>query len=92
MELLEGGADGAFVQEIVDYFYYAQLRSQGEDSKLPRQISGAVPLTELANLMRALGYYPSEKDVEYMLHEATFATFRETGELTDQIGFDDFIR
>jgi WD40 repeat protein len=92
MELLEGGPDGAFVQEIVDYFYYAQLRSQGEDSKQPRVITGAVPLTELANLVRALGHYPSEKDVEYMLHEASYMTYHETGEVTDQIGFDDFIR
>lgn len=92
LELLEGGPDGAFVQEIVDYFYYAQLRSQGEDTKLPRTISGAVPLTELANLMRALGFYPSEKDVEYLLHEAAHMTYHETGELADHIGFDDFIR
>lgn len=92
MELLEGGADGAFVQEIVDYFYYAQLRSQGEDSKAPREISGTVPLSELANLMRALGYYPSEKDIEHLLHEAAHINVLETDALTDQIGFDDFVR
>jgi WD40 repeat protein len=30
-DLIEGGADGEFVQQISDFFYYAQLRSQGED-------------------------------------------------------------
>jgi len=92
MDLLEGGRDGAFVQEIVDYFYYAQLRSQGEDSKAPRQISGSVPLVEVPNLVRALGYYPSEKEVEYMLHEASYMRFHETKSVSGSIDFDDFIR
>lgn len=92
MELLEGGREGAFVQEIVDYFYYAQLRAQGEDTKLPRQITGVVPLAELPNLVRALGFYPSEKDVEYMMLEASHMKVVQTGELVHDIDFDDFIR
>lgn len=92
IELLEGGANGAFLQEIVDYFYYAQLRAQGEDSKQPRVISGALPLAELPNMMRALGFYPSDKDVEYFVREASYMPFPQTGELADHISFDDFIR
>lgn len=65
--LLDGGRGGAFYEEIADYIYYAQLRSQGEDTTSPRRTSGRVPLAELPNLMRALGYYPTELEVRPVL-------------------------
>jgi hypothetical protein len=46
--LLEGGEDGELHRDIVDYFYYCQLRHLGEDSMEPRQltgIAGAQPVT-----------------------------------------------
>eukprot|EP00966_Prymnesium_polylepis_P196218 4547648-Prymnesium_polylepis.1 len=62
--LIDGGADGPLYQEMLDYFYYAQLRAQGEDTTEPRRITGLVPVSEVGNLMRSLGFYPSEKEVE----------------------------
>jgi hypothetical protein len=38
--LLEGGEDGELHRDIVDYFYYCQLRHLGEDSMEPRQLTG----------------------------------------------------
>ena len=64
-KLLEGGRGGDFYEEVADYFYYAQLRSQGEDTTAPRKATGRVPLAELPNLMRALGYYPTEQEVRH---------------------------
>lgn len=61
--LLEGGAGGGFYEEIADFFYYAQLRAQGEEATSPRWATGRVSLNELPNLMRALGYYPTEQEV-----------------------------
>ena len=66
---LDGGAEGGFYQEVVDHFYYAQLRAQGEDTTEPRKITGRVPIAEVGNLMRALGYYPSEREIDEMTQE-----------------------
>jgi hypothetical protein len=53
--LLDGGKGGEFYEDMVDYFYYAQLRAQGEDTADPRQITGTVNLEQAMALMRALG-------------------------------------
>lgn len=42
---------------------------QGEDTTAPRSITGKVMLTMVPNLMRALGYYPSEAEVTDMMTE-----------------------
>ena len=45
---LDGGAEGSFYQEIIDHFYYAQLRAQGvraeldvSDERFPKKIRTA---------------------------------------------------
>ena len=53
--LIEGGADGAVYQEIVDYST-TPLRAQGEDTTAPREITGRVGVAELGAL-RAAGHY-----------------------------------
>merc|ERR1712060_615545 len=82
---------GEFYKEMVDYFYYAQLRAQGEDTIEPRRITGRVPFAELGNLMRAIGYYPSEREIDEIVQEAALA---QTGsdEEADTGGFGDFLR
>jgi hypothetical protein len=91
-KLIEGGKDGEFYQEIVNYFYYSQLRAQGETSTAVREITGFIPLEEIPNIMRALGFYPSEKEVEDMLNEVKYARFTATGDLSTEIGLVDFIK
>lgn len=48
-------------QELVDYFFYALLRTQGEDTTEERSTASVVPVAEIPNIMRALGYYPTEQ-------------------------------
>lgn len=48
-------------QDIMDYFFYALLRTQGEDTTVERSSADNVPLSEIPNIMRALGYYPTEQ-------------------------------
>jgi WD40 repeat protein/Ca2+-binding EF-hand superfamily protein len=79
-------------QDIVDYFYYAQLRTQGEDATEERQITGKVPLEEIPNMVRALGFYPTEEEVANMVAEIKYATFTETGETQETIDLDTFIK
>ena len=79
-------------EDLIDYFYYAQLRTQGEDTMEERKITGLVPLKELPNLVRALGYYPSEEECANMIAEVYYANFTETGETCDTIDLDTFIK
>ena len=75
----------------MDYFYYAQLRAQGEDSTEARQITGRVPLTEIGNLLRSLGFYPSEREIDEIVQEVHLS--RAAGEPdADSIDFDNFLR
>jgi WD40 repeat protein len=71
LPLLEGGAGGELHQDIIDYFYYCQLRAQGEDAMESRAIVGKIPLEEVPSLMRAVGFYPSEEEVANMLNEVS---------------------
>lgn len=92
LSLLDGGSTGQFYQQLRDYFYYAQLRAQGEDVTQKRHVTGSVPLGEIPNLMRALGYYPTEHEVAAMCNEVRFAHFAATGDLTEAIFVDDFVK
>jgi cilia- and flagella-associated protein 251 len=47
VRMLEGGADGGELNDLVDFFYYSQLRTQGEDTTQPRDIRNAAPLSEV---------------------------------------------
>jgi hypothetical protein len=38
--MLDGGQDGVLYNDLVDYFYYFQLRRQGEDAIESRIITG----------------------------------------------------
>lgn len=83
--LLEGGEHGELHCEIVDYFYYCQLRNWGEDSMDQRDLPGVIPLEEIPSLVRAIGYYPSEEEVANMINEVRYKRFMITGETQDTI-------
>lgn len=93
-ELLEGGRDGEFYKEIVDYFYYAQLRSQkgGEQATGEREATGLIPITEIPYIMRALGYYPTQQEIKDIVSEVHYSRFVETGQPVNEINFEDFIK
>ena len=88
---LDGGAEGSFYQEMMDHFYYAQLRAQGEDTTDPRKITGTVPISQLGNMMRSLGFYPSQREVDEVMQEARLVAAAANRETTDSITFDEFL-
>jgi hypothetical protein len=90
--MVEGGAAGDFYKDMVDYFYYSQLRAQGEMSTSTRSTNGQVPLEEIPNLMRSLGFYPTERDIENMTTEVKYSKYLIDGTVADSINFDDFLR
>jgi len=91
MSLIEGGAEGTLYNDIVDYFYYCQIRSQGEDSMDSREMKGQIPILEIPNFMRAIGYYPSEVEIDNMMSEIKYKNFTTTGQLETTVSLGDLI-
>ena len=71
LRLLDGGADGAFYNSSLISFTM-QIQSQGEDSTEAQAVDGRVPLSCIPDLVRALGFYPTELEVQNMLSEVTW--------------------
>ena len=92
INLIEGGREGQNYQDMKDFFYYSMIRSKDEDTTKTRKLNGNVPLTELPNLMRAMGYYPTEMEVNNMNDEVKFSVFSDKGEQIKEVDLDTFIR
>lgn len=75
-----------------DFFYYSMIRSKDENTTKTRKLDGTVPLVELPNLMRAMGYYPTEHEVKQMTDEVIFSEFSEDGKKTYSVDLNTFIR
>ncbi|KAK3746263.1 hypothetical protein QZH41_016512, partial [Actinostola sp. cb2023] len=90
--LLEGGREGELFAELEDYFYYAQIRDQSVDTTETRQVSTTVPLSQVPYITRALGFYPSEQEVEDMINEIKFSNYVETGKYVTHIDLGEFIK
>lgn len=74
LSLLEGGASGSRYQEICDIFAYGQVHAQGEASTQPRRAGITLPITELASVMRALGFFPTTEELAALTNEARLSS------------------
>jgi cilia- and flagella-associated protein 251 len=92
INLIDGGRDGQTYQDMKDFFYYSMIRSKDENTTKARRLNGTVPLDELPNLMRAMGYYPTQQEVDNMKDEVKFSNFAETGQHVNAVDLDTFIR
>jgi WD40 repeat protein/Ca2+-binding EF-hand superfamily protein len=90
--LLEGGASGPLFNQLLDFFYYSQLKTQGLDSTKPRKITGRIPTSEAIELMRALGFYPTEKQIENIIFEVKSDQNGAQGAEKGQISLEQFIK
>ena len=51
-----------------------------------------VPVEELPNLMRAMGYYPTEQEVKNIIDEVKYSAFTQLAVPTTHVNIDEFIR
>ena len=75
-----------------DFFYYSMIRSKDENTTKTRKLDGTVPLEELPNLMRAMGYYPTQQEVQNMTDEVKFSVYSDMGDPTTTVDMETFIR
>jgi len=92
LKLIEGGEQGEFYSDMKDYFYYSQIRSQDENTTRARSLDGTIPVEEIPHLMCALGYFPTQLEIQNMINEVKYSKFAETGDYVDRIVFDDFFK
>ena len=78
LSLLEGGREGLMYQEMLDFFYYSQIKSKDENVTKQRKLDGTVSASYLPGLMSAMGYYPSKKEIENMNNEVKYWKFPES--------------
>ena len=91
-DLMQGGREGELFKELEDYFYYAMIRSQGVNTMKQRHVTVAIPIDEIPFVMRSLGFYPTEQEVEDMLNEVKFSKYVETGKYVTDIDLNTFIK
>ncbi|KAJ3253758.1 Cilia- and flagella-associated protein 251 [Boothiomyces macroporosus] len=79
------GDQGQIYREFEDYFYLAQIKTQGEHTTSNRVIKSRVPLSEIPSLVQAMGFYPSNQEIDDMINEVKYSTFAQANgkEATD---------
>lgn len=92
IKLIEGGEQGQTYGDMQDFFYYSMIRSKDENTTKTRVLDKTVPLNELPNLMRAMGYYPTEQEVSNMMDEVRFSNYSDQGEARESVTMKDFIK
>ncbi|KAG8231266.1 hypothetical protein J437_LFUL011120 [Ladona fulva] len=65
--LIEGGAEGSFLQQAKEYFCLGKIFHQGFHCQ--HQMDSLIKFCDIANVMRSLGYYPTEKEIKDMTKE-----------------------
>ncbi|KAG6448660.1 cilia- and flagella-associated protein 251 isoform X2 [Manduca sexta] len=88
--LIENGRPGWLFQEIRDLFYYVQILCQGTFSPAMRRVKDYIPIDSLPDLMRALGFFPSEYEVENLLEEAKYKVYLYNP--VTEIDFEEFVK
>ena len=77
---------------LQNVFYFCQLEAQGLETEGDRKVTRSIPLNKVADGVRALGWFPSELQIEELLTEIKFSQFHKTQEQATEVDLDDFIK
>uniref|UniRef100_A0AAV2MPT8 C2H2-type domain-containing protein n=1 Tax=Knipowitschia caucasica TaxID=637954 RepID=A0AAV2MPT8_KNICA len=80
--LLEGGRDGHFFK----------IQPQSKNSLQNFEVSTKIPLSEVPTMMRALGFFPSEQEIEDMKNEVKFSRYADTRSYVTELDLDEVIK
>ncbi|XP_056636107.1 cilia- and flagella-associated protein 251-like [Diorhabda sublineata] len=89
--LLEGGYQGWLFHEIKDLFYYMQILQQ-ENIDLPRRVTDSISVTEIPDLFRTIGFYPSDFELENIMIDVKYRNVDDSNTTNDDINFTDFVK
>ena len=93
LNLLEGGIEGKKYKEMVDYFYYAQIKSKDENTTKHRVLDQTVAINCIHGLLASLGYYPSIEEINNIQREVRHMKHLENAkEKSDDINFETFVK
>ena len=93
LNLLEGGIGGKKYKEMVDYFYYAQIKSKDENTTKHRVLDQTVAINYIHGLLSSLGYYPSIEEINNIQREVRHMKHLENAkEKSDDITFETFVK
>ena len=93
LNLLEGGMGGKKYKEMVDYFYYAQIKSKDENTTKHRVLDQTVAINCIHGLLASLGYYPSMEEINNIQKEVKHMKHLENAkEKSDDINFETFVK
>lgn len=77
---------------LQNVFYFCQLEAQGLETEGERDVTRSIPLSKVADAVRALGWFPSELQIEELLTEVKFSQFHKTQEQVTEVDLDEFIK
>ena len=55
------------------------LQKRESMNLIKKRLDGMVPLENISEMMRALGHYPTNKEIENMMNEVKYSQYLETG-------------
>lgn len=73
--LIEGDNKLWLINEMKYLFYYVQILHQNENTTAARIVSDTVAIEQIPNLMRAIGYFPTIKEVFLMYYAMLYFMF-----------------
>lgn len=74
------------LNDIKEIFCYVQIERGA------KSLSRTVPLEDISNMCRALGFYPTEKENEDMMNEIKYKDYMNAGQLLNEITLEEFIQ
>jgi len=83
------------LKKITEIFIFVLAQDEKEcckeDEKLDTGLSTKVHVKEIPNIFRALGFFPSEKEVKDIMSQVSMQDFTTTGEIKVELTLDEFI-
>ena len=55
-------------------------------------MKSSVPLEDISSMMRAMGFFPSEEDIENMVNEVKFSKVDLVGQIVSEINLEDLVK